>query len=164
MKTQNDNPCRAVRQKLSAALDLMLNRAFGSFLRSHIEHCPRCSRRLMSLHRVELAIQLTKSQAHSLDLLSRANTAALCMLKHSLRFAPKAEKLRAANPEPGWTTRHSFILEKGFSVAACLMVLVLIKCGSTAFLKDVRRDGTKVMYNYYTKNLGQDVANDLMES
>jgi anti-sigma factor RsiW len=164
MKTQNDNPCRAVRQKLSTALDSMLNRAFGAFLRSHIEHCPRCSRRLMSLHRVELAIQLTKSQTHSLDLLSRANTAALRMLKHSLRFAPKAEKLRAANPEPGWTTRHSFVLEKVFNVAACLMVLVLIKCGSTAFLKDVHQDGTKVMYNYYAKNLGQDIANDLMES
>jgi hypothetical protein len=164
MKTQNDNPCRAVRRKLSAALDSMLNRAFGVFLRSHIEHCPRCSRRLMSLHRVELAIQLTRSQAHSLDLLSRANTAALCMLKHSLRFTPKAEKLRAARPEPNWVIRHSSVLEKVFNVAACLFVLVLIKCGTTAFLKDVRRDGTKVMYNYYAKNLGQDMANDLMES
>jgi hypothetical protein len=145
-------------------MDSMLNRAFGSFLRNHIEHCPRCSRRLMDLHRVELAIHLTKSQTHSMDLLSRANTAALCMLKHSLRFTPKAEKLRTAHPEPGWTTRHSFILEKVFNVAACLLVLVLVKCGTTAFLRDVHHDGTKVMYNYYAKNLGQDVANDLMES
>ena len=164
MKTQNDNPCRAVRQKLSTALDSMLNRAFGAFLRSHIEHCPRCSRRLLGLHRVELAIRLTKSQTHSLDLLSRANTAALRMLKHSLRFTPKAEKLRVARPEPNWVIRHSSVLEKVFNAAACLLVLALIKCGTASFLKDVHQGGTKVMYNYYAKNLDQDTANELMES
>jgi hypothetical protein len=142
----------------------MLNRAFGVFLRSHIEHCPRCSQRLLNLHRVELAIRLTKSQPHSLDLLSRANTAALNMLKHSLRFAPKADKLRAARPEPGWIIRHSSAMEKVFNAAACLLVLTLVKCGTTSFLKDVHQDGTKVMYNYYAKNLGQDMANELMES
>lgn len=164
MKTKQDNPCRAVRGKWSNLMDSMLNRAFGTFLRSHIEHCPRCSRRLMDLHRVEWAILLTKSQSHSCDLLGRANTAALHMLKHGLRFAPKADKLRAARPETSWLIGHGAMLEKVFNVAACLMVLAMIKFGTTSFLKDVRRDGTKVMHNYYVKNLGQDMANELMES
>jgi hypothetical protein len=44
------------------------------------------------------------------------------------------------------------------------MVLAMIKFGTTSFLKDVHQDGTKVMQNYYAKNLGQDTANDLMGS
>jgi len=145
-------------------MDSLLNRAIGSYLRNHIEHCPRCSRRLMSLHRVEWAILMTKSQSHSSDLVARANTAALHMLKHGLRFAPKAEKLRAARPESSWLIRHSIGLEKVVNIAACLMVLAMIKFGTISFLKDVHQDGTKVMHNYYAKNLGQDMANDLMES
>ena len=164
MKTKQSNPCRTVREKWSNLAGSTLNRAFGSFLRKHIEHCPRCNRRLLNLHRVEWAILLTRSQPHSLDLLSRANTAALNMLKHSLRFAPKAERLREAKPEPGWIIRHNPALEKVFNAAACLLLLTLIKCGTTSFLNDVRQDGTKVMYNYYAKNLGQDMANDLMKS
>jgi hypothetical protein len=117
----------------------------------------------MSLHRVEWAILLTKSQSHSCDLLGRANTAALHMLKHGLRFAPRADKLRAARPETGWLIGHSAALEKVFNVAACLMVLAMIKFGTTSFLKDVQQDGTKVMHNYYAKNIGQDMANELIE-
>ena len=164
MNTKQDNPCRAVRSKWSNMMDSLLNRAIGSYLRNHIEHCPRCSRRLMSLHRVEWAILMTKSQSHSCDLVARANTAALHMLKHGLRFAPKAEKLRAARPESSWLIRHSIGLEKVVNIAACLMVLAMIKFGTISFLKDVHQDGTKVMHNYYAKNLGQDMANDLMES
>jgi hypothetical protein len=164
MKTAQDNPCRAVRGKWSTMMDSMLNRAFGTFLRNHIEHCPRCSRRLMNFNRVEWAILLTQSQSHSCDLVARANIAALHMLKHGLRFAPKAEKLRAARPQPGWLIGHSAVLEKVFNVAACLLVLALIKFGTTSFLKDVQQDGTKVMHNYYAKNLGQEMANDLMDS
>jgi hypothetical protein len=163
MKTTQENLCRAVRGTWSNLMDSILNRAFGTFLRNHIEHCPRCSRRLMSLQRVEWAILLTKSQCHSSDLLGRANIAALGMLKHGLRFAPKADKLRIARPEPGWLIRNTAVLEKVFNVAACLLVLALIKFGTTSFLKDVQQDGTKVMHNYYAKNLGQDMADELME-
>jgi hypothetical protein len=86
------------------------------------------------------------------------------MLKHSLRFAPKATKLRAARPESGWLIRNSAVLEKVFNVAACLFVLALIKCGTTSFLKDIHQDGTKAMHNYYARNLDQNTANDLMGS
>ena len=132
MKTAQNDPCRAVRGKWSNRMDSIFNRAFGSFLRNHIEHCPRCSRRLMNLGRVEWAILMTKSQSHNADLVARANTAALHMLKHSLRFAPKAETLRAARPETGWFIRHSIGVEKVFNIAACLMVLAMIKFGTTS--------------------------------
>lgn len=164
MKTRTDNPCRTIRQKKSSLMDTICNRVFVSFLRRHIEHCPRCSRRLMDLNRVYWALLLTRTQSHRQDLLARANTAALHMLKHGLRNAPNAEPLLTAKPEPAWFIRNSAVLEKVFNVAACLLVVSMIKIGATSFLKNVHQDGTKVVHNYYSRNLGQDMADDLMKS
>jgi hypothetical protein len=146
------------------ALDSALNQIFGSFLRRHIDRCPRCSQRLIRVHRVNMAFALLKSSPHSVDLLKKANTAALNMLKHSLRFAPAAEKLRTARPKPKWTQRYGFVFEKALNAAACLLIVVLVKFGADSFLKNVREDGTKVMHNYYARNLGQEMADELMDT
>lgn len=164
MKTSNTNACKTIRQRLVGMADSVLNRMWGSYLRNHIHHCPKCAQRLVDLHRVEFAFLLLKSQPHRLDLLTRANTAALGVLKHQLRFAPRAEALRTANPEPHWTSRYSPGFEKMLNVAACLFIIVLVKCGTTSFLKDIYHDGSQIMHNYYAKNLGQDAADELIET
>ncbi|MEN6308196.1 MAG: hypothetical protein ABFD91_10605 [Anaerohalosphaeraceae bacterium] len=164
MKTSNTNPCKTIRQRLVGMVDSVLNRGWGSYLRNHIDHCPKCAERLVGLQRVEFAFLLLKSQPHRLDLLTRANTAALGMLKHQLRFAPRADMLRTANPEPHWTSRYGPGFEKILNVAACLLIIVLIKCGTTSFLKDIHKDGSQIMHNYYAKNLGQDIADELIET
>jgi hypothetical protein len=90
---KKNNPCR---QLIDRALRLLAE-SFSldrRWIQNHIATCPRCQRRLARLGKVELAITLLKSRPHGLDLLMRANTQAIGVLKHSLRATTKAEYLR----------------------------------------------------------------------
>lgn len=132
-------------------------------LRDHIASCPRCQKRLLKLGRVELALQLLLSQPHSLTLLQEANMAALKMLGRRERFSSKADALRQATPQPDWTQRHTKRLEKLLGVAACLMVICLIKIGVFSSLKEIHDDGQTAMRNYYARNLDQETMGDLFD-
>ena len=152
MKTKDQhNPCKAVRSRKGL---------WGHFkdrvqaqLSDHVATCPRCRKRLAMANRVQMAFDLIKSQPHSLNLLAAANQQATNVLKHSLRNAPKSQKLRQANPEPHWTQKKQPWLEQVVNVAACAAVLLIVRMGLTASLLDVRQTGKTVVHNYYARNL-----------
>jgi hypothetical protein len=112
---------------------------------------------------VELALQMILSQPHSLSLLQEANEAALSVLRRQERHSPKAEALRQATVQPDWTARHTRRLEKLVGVAACLMVICLIKIGVFSSLKDIHDDGQTAMHNYYARNLDPEMMGELFD-
>jgi hypothetical protein len=83
------------------------HRRFGldaPWVRRHVASCPKCQQRLAGLTKVDLALSVIKSQPHRLDLLTRANTAAIRMLSPrprtgSSRPGPN-RRSPSATPEP----------------------------------------------------------------
>src|SRR5512146_1328201 len=96
--------CRQIRHRLADSLAERLGPE-APWVQKHVAQCPRCQKRLAALGQVDLALSLIKSQPHQLDLLMRANTAALRMLSRDLREAREAERLEEAPLEPGWLER-----------------------------------------------------------
>jgi len=131
------------------------------WLQNHIANCPRCQRRLSVYGRVEVAISLLKTQPHQIDLLTRANTQAIKMLKHGLRFAPKADKLKQKRPQPAWILRYSGFSRSVVNAAACVMILVLLKMGVFSSMDNARQNGRAAVRGYYAKHLDQDTANEI---
>lgn len=158
-KIDHDSPCKQVRNKQSfwTALKERASRR----LTEHIATCPRCQRRLVFVNRVELAMSLLKSQPHNTDLLARANTQAVGVLKHSLRQTPQSEKLRCSKPDHNWIDKKRPVLERLLNIAACLFVVLMIRMGVTASMLDVQTKGRKVMHNYYARNLDTQLADEL---
>jgi hypothetical protein len=149
---------------MRAWLYATVNRRFGLeslWLRNHVKHCPRCQRRLVSSGKVHLALSFIKSQPHEIDLLKRANQQAVSVLKHSLRAEPKAQELKAGLSR---TTPLEKYGKYGFSIgslAACLAVLVLMKIGLFSSMDTVQNKGRKVFKQYYVRNVGQDLADEV---
>lgn len=144
-----------------------VNRRFGleaHWLRSHIKNCPRCRRRLISSGKVNLALSFIKSQPQGLDLLKRANIQAVSVLKHSLREEPQAQELKAGLPRPRPLAKYHKFGKYGSSIgslAACIAVLLLMKIGLFSSVDTVHYKGRKVFKQYYVKNVGQDLADEV---
>jgi hypothetical protein len=102
-----------------------------------------------------------KSQPHKLDLLMRANTQAIGVLKHSLRNEPKAERLKVIRPEPRFPIRWSRRAYSAANVAACLMVVLLMKMGVFSSMNTFQTQGQNAIRNYYASQAGQDIANEI---
>lgn len=131
------------------------------WVRNHIADCPRCQRRIMHLGKVELTISLLKSQPHDLDLLMRANTQAIGVLKRSLRTTTKAEHLRNARPEPGIPERCSIYKHPLANAAACIAIAALINSSTFSSAKAFESKSRKVVENYYASRVGEDIARDI---
>ncbi|MHC4203140.1 MAG: hypothetical protein ACYSTT_00700 [Planctomycetota bacterium] len=160
MKTKNK--CRRIRGWLYTAI----SRSFGpeaNWLNEHITHCPRCQQRLISCGKVNLALSFMKSQPHALDLLMRANTQAIAVLKHSLRLEPKAQKLEKKLPEPKILERWSKYGHSVANLAACFVILLLMKIGvfSSMEMNHLHNQGQRVMKQYYTRQVGEDLADEV---
>jgi len=158
----NERPgkCRQIRAWLHKAI----RSHFGpdaDWVQNHIGNCPRCQRRFASIGKVNLALSLVKSQPHKLDLLMRANTQAIGVLKHSLREAPKAQKLKTMQPEPKLSERYSMYKHSAANVAACITILFLMKTGVFSFMDKFQNHGQKVVKQYYVSQVGEDLANDI---
>ena len=127
------------------------------FFRKSISHTP---------DRLDKVSALPKffSQPHDLNLLSRANTQALKQLKHSLRNCPQAQKLKNARPDLTFFQRLAQYSRSGCSAAACLVILLLVRFGVIDSLDNCHTEGQKVMKNYYTQHLGDDMADDLFQA
>jgi len=154
------NRCKRIRTWLYA----VMNRRFGpeaSWLHNHIMHCPRCQRRLVSCGKVNLALSFIKSQPHSLDLLMRANTQAIAVLKHSLRREPKAQKLERKLPEPKLLEKCSIYGHSAANLAACIVVLFLMKIGVFSSMDSFQAQGQKVLKQYYVNQAGADLADEI---
>jgi hypothetical protein len=130
-------------------------------LLGHVASCPCCQKRLALTNRVELAICLLKMQPQQGGLLARANASALGVLKHSLRYSPKSDTLRRARYGQGWAHRYKPVLEYALNMAACLFVLVMIRCGIFSSLSSYKEQGETVLHNYYAQNLDQQLMDDI---
>lgn len=159
-KIKTSNKCRRIRAWLYTAL----NRHFGpeaNWLNEHIKNCPRCQRRLISCGKVNLALSFIKSQPHKLDLLKRANTQAIGVLKHSLRQESKAQKLKKRLPEPKLLERCGKYGSSLANLAACVLVLLLMKIGVFSSMDNFHNRGQKVIKQYYAKQVGEDMADEI---
>ncbi|MBN2019917.1 MAG: hypothetical protein JW749_06810 [Sedimentisphaerales bacterium] len=157
------NYCRQLRERISRKLAdyLSLDR---SWIHNHIASCPRCQKRLAHVGKVELAISLLKSQPHGLDLLMRANTQAISVLKHCLRTLPKADKLRNVRPELSIFERCARYKSAIVNVAACIFIAVIMKAGTFQSARRFETSGRKTIEHYYTANAGEDIARDIFSS
>jgi hypothetical protein len=154
------NKCRRIRAWLYEALrsHFSLN---ADWVQNHIANCPKCQRRFACVSRVNLALSLIKSQPHKLDLLMRANKQAIGVLKHSLREASKAQKLKIIQPEPKLLEICNVHKSSAANVAACIAILFLMKTGIFSITDTVQTQGQKAVKQYYVNQVGKDLANDI---
>jgi hypothetical protein len=158
--THKNTVCRRMRLWLGNIIGSRLNIEAG-WIQDHLVHCPRCRARILPLGRVEMAMSLLKTQPHQLDLLMRANTKAIGMLKHSLRIAPKAAKLKMMRPEPKFAERYAHYVRPTANAAACLALLVLAKIGIFESMDRFGQESQKTIHQYYAKNLGNEMADEI---
>jgi len=154
------NKCRQIRARLYRFVNSSLG-LDASWVQNHIANCPRCQQRLAAVGKVELALSLVKSQHHHLDLLMRANVQAVGVLKHSLRQAPKAQKLKKALPEPTLSEKLSKYKHSAANVAACFAILLLMKIGVFSSMDKFQSRSQEVFKQYYAKHIGQDLADEI---
>jgi anti-sigma factor RsiW len=154
--------CKRARQWVSTTLRGRLGPEAG-WVRDHVAACPRCRKRLASVRNVEMALDLIRSQPHSLDLLSRANAQAIGMLEHDLRGAPKARELERSRPEPSFFERFSEYRRNAMSVAACLAVVLLARAGLFSSLDKAQTGGQKAVRQYYASHSGDDLASEIFD-
>jgi len=154
------NECRQIRTLLYTAASKRFGPDAGWF-QKHIAGCPRCRRRLAASRKVDLAFSLVKTQPHKLDLLARANASAISVLKHSLRGEPEVSDLRTKLPEPKLLERCGKYGHSVVSLAACFVVLFLMKIGVFSSMNQFHSRGQKVIKQYYVRQVGQDLADDV---
>jgi hypothetical protein len=94
----------------------------------------------------------------------RANVQAVGVLKHSLRQAPKAQKLKKALPEPTLSERLSKYKHSAANVAACLAILFLMKIGIFCSMDRFQTRSQQVFKQYYAKYIGQDLADEIFSA
>jgi hypothetical protein len=111
--------------------------------------------------KVDLALSVIKSQPHRLDLLMRANCAAMRMLNHSLREAREAQRLETARPEPCLLERCGRYRYPITNIAACLAIMFLTKTGIFSSFSKVHTRGEVALKQYYTNQLGEDLAREI---
>ena len=159
-QTGRPTKCRQIRARLYRFVSSSLG-LDASWVQNHIADCPRCRRRLAAVGKVEMALSLVKSQRHNLDLLMRANAQAVGVLRHSLRQAPKAEKLKKTLPEPTLPERLSKYKHSAANVAACFAILLLTKIGVFSSMEGLQTHSQEVLKQYYAGHIGQDLADEI---
>jgi len=164
-KSQNgsSNKCRRIRAWLYKTIISRCHLG-ADWVQNHIANCPKCHRRLVYVGKVNLALSAMKSQPHKLDLLMRANTQAIGVLKHSLQKAPKARKLRAMLPEPKLMEKCRKYTCCTANVAACITILLLMKIGIFSSMDKFQAQGQKVVEQYYANQVGEDLADEFFSA
>lgn len=156
----NNNRCKRIRGWLGEAVSRRFD-PDAQWLQSHIANCPRCQSRFVSYGKVNLAISAIKSQPHNLELLMCANTQTIGVLKHSLRRAEKAGKLKKVRPEPKFFEKYSRYASSALNIAACITILLLMKIGVFSSMNMFQGQGQKVIKVYYANRIGDDLADEL---
>ena len=160
IKRRSPNQCKRIRNWLYSTLDRHVNPESG-WLQDHIANCPRCRKRFISCSKVNLALSFIKSQPQNLALLKHANEQAIGVLKHSLREAPRACELKKEQPEPKLLERLSRHLQPVGNLAACATILLLMKTGIFSSMDGFQTRGQKVIRQYYTNQIGEDLAEEI---
>jgi len=164
MKTvQKNRKCSVIKEWLCAAVSRRIGQQ-ADWIQQHIASCPRCQRRLLWASRVNVALQMVKSQPHSLDLLMRANSKAVSVLKHALRASARVQKLEQALPEPTVFERLRKYRSSAANVAACIAILVLMKTGLFSSTEKFQKDGKNALRHYYASRVGDEIADELFST
>lgn len=158
-----DKNCGRIRGWLYKAVNSRIN-LDSTWLQNHIAHCPRCQKRLATVSRIDLAISLIRSEPCRLDLLMRANSQAIGVLKRSLRDIPKAQKLKTIHPEPGLVEKLGHYKGSIANAAACILIFFVIKAGVFSSMEQISSQGQKTMKEYYAKSAGQDIADEVFSA
>jgi anti-sigma factor RsiW len=154
--------CREIRRRLAHSAYRRLGPG-AAWVQRHVAQCPRCQRRLAALGKVDLALSTIRSQPHRLDLLRRANSAAVRMLNHDLREHARSRRLEQAQPEPGlmeYCARHQNVIT---GLAACLAIVILTKAGIFSSFNKVNTHGQSALKQYYADRAGEDLANEVFK-
>ena len=155
MKTTSKiSACKSVRVWLSTLLGSKLS-VNADWVQRHVANCPRCQRRLAGFGRVDLAIELLKAQPQRLDLLMRANAQAIGILKHQLRHAPQAIKLRQAVVDISLWQRITRYAGAGVNVAACLSILLLMRVGIFGAISTFEQKSEAAVNSYYAEKFNE---------
>lgn len=158
--TKRINKCKQIRKWLYKTTSRYVGPE-AKWVQKHVINCPRCQQRFASYSRVNLTLSLMKSQPHSLDLLTRANIRTVDVLKHSLRTAPKAQKLRIIKPESGFMIRWGRCACSAMSLTACIVIIMLMKIGIFSSMDKLQTQSQKAFNHYYANHVGQDIADEL---
>ena len=184
LKTQNSKLCRRIRGWLNESVAVarlvktqpltateMSSATATEIRQNHITNCSRCQPREIgrndrpshgvSYGKVNLALSAIKSQPHKLDLLMCANAQAIGVLKHSLRRAQKAKKLRTIRPEPKLRERFGKYASSTANIAACIAIMLLMKIGVFSSMDTFQTQGQKVIKQYYASRVGDDLADEI---
>ncbi|MCP4450683.1 MAG: hypothetical protein GY809_04425 [Planctomycetes bacterium] len=168
----SDSPCRLARRRLFGQVASGRNRirpwfpkagiaVESAWIQRHISVCPRCQRRFSGLGKVSMGLNLIKSQSHGLDLLKRANTAAIGVLKHGLRESDRASQLRTGLPMPSLGQKIRGASQGLFQTAACIAILILSKMSVFSSIDRVQKQGRTTVRHFYDCQLGTDLSQDL---
>lgn len=163
MKSDKIKNCKTVRDRLRKML-LKSFQLHDSRLYEHILNCPKCQSRIIPLGKVDNALNIIKSGRHSKNLLAKANQQAIGVLQNSLRNNPATIKLENIEPKPSLRTILTRYNQKIASTAACLVVFLLIKTHIFNSIQDFQSSGNRIVNNYYQRQLGSDLANELGKS
>jgi hypothetical protein len=102
-----------------------------------------------------------KTQPHRLDLLMRANAQAISVLKHCLRQAPRARRLRTILPEPKLLERYGKYGYSAVNVAACIAIVLFLEIAFFSSMDKFNIAAQKVNKQYYARQVGQDLADEI---
>lgn len=160
IRSKVKNQCKRIRHKLSDAIIGKLA-AHGGWVDSHIAKCPRCRARLQRIGNVEFALSIIKSQPQRLNLLAKANTQAVNVLKHTLREAPKAEQLRQGHDFEEWHEKAGVYLVPLSKTAACLMIVLFMKMGIISSMSNFRKEGDSLVRHHYARYLGEEYTDEI---
>ena len=164
MKTQQKTrKCGKIQTWLFSALSRHIG-PDADWIQNHIASCPKCRRRLLWASRVNVAMELIRSQPHNLNLLSKANQKTVSVLKHSLRYSDKARKLKQALPEPTLFEKLRKYQRSVANVAACIAILVLMKTGIFSSTENFQKDGRNALKYYYSSHVGDEIADDIFST
>jgi len=160
---KQENLCKTTRLHLAEIISgwLLEN---SPWIQRHLTTCPRCRQRLIGFNRLSTALALLKTYPHQLDLLSQANTQAIKILKHSLRNSSHAQILQKAQPEPKWFKRLTKYAHSLANAAACITILLMIRTGIFSSMDKLQNEGQKSLKQYYARQLGEEVADELFKA
>lgn len=159
-------PVRGRRQALAQWLTAAAYDRLGPgavWVRRHASQCPRCQQRLTGLAQVDLALSVIRSQPHRVDLLVRANTCAVRMLSRPLREDARSQGLEQTKPESAVLEQRGGYQSTLTNVAACLAILFLAKTGIFSSIDKARTRGQAAMKQYYTNQIGEDLAGEIFK-
>jgi hypothetical protein len=108
-----------------------------------------------------VGLDLIKSQAHSLDLLQKANASAVNVLKHQLRDSNRAHCLKNALPTPSIGDKIHCASHGLYQTAACIAILILSKISVFPSIQHMQKQGQTTVRHFYDRQLGTDLSEDL---